>query len=271
MVPSWNVGEQSIRVWPEKVTVRSLLERSPEVGSEEAIAATTEGLRRLVAMWENAEEGCWLLSVPPLLRALGYTDFSPRYAELLEAMRLLGLSVRLHVYGWVGTEELRRQHMWDARTHEVMNRQRRATRLNQDKEFALQGIKIRLGSWGPARDPRPKFDRRSPRRNYRWATVEEWSQFPASRGLSPAEADRLAVYLGVLHRELEDARLARRSSFHNSDTRIWERGGPEEAEFAKQLRLERQIEGVIGKLATGSREDLLDYERTSGQASGQED
>lgn len=199
MVPSWNVGKQRIRVWLDKVTVRDLLERGPEVGSEEAVAATTEGLRRLVARWENAEEGCWLLSVPPLLRVLGYTDFSPRYAELLEAMRLLGLSVRLHVYGWVGAEELRRQHMWDARTHEIMNRQRRATRLNQDKEFVLRGIKIRLGSWGPAKNPRPKFDRRNPRRDYKWATVEEWSRFP------------------------------------------------------------------------GSREDLLRYERTSGQASGQED
>lgn len=258
-LPSLNIGEQRIEGWLEKVTVRSLLERSPEVGSEGAIAATTEALRRFVA-GEHVGAHVWLRSVPPLLRELGYIDFTPRYAELLEAMRTLGLSVRLHVHGWIDAEELRRQHMWDVRTGDIMGRQRRATALHGNTEYVLGGIKTTFRRWGPALDPRPKFNKRNPHRDCLYSSVVAWSQPPASRGFSPAEADRWVAYMSGLHSELQEVRLTRTRL---SQIREWE--GPTKAEFGRRCHQVRQIEEIIGRLATGTREDFLEYERTLGR------
>lgn len=264
-IPIWVSSKQKFVVRLEMVTVRSLLERNPEVGSEEAVASTTEALRRFVA-GEHMRVDVWLRSVPPLLREFGFIDFIPRYAEMIEAMRSLGLYVRLYTHGWLDAEEIRRQHMWAERTGDIMCRQRRATALHGDTEYVLGGIKTTFRRWGPALDPRPTFNRLNPHRDYPYCSVAAWSQPPASRGFSPAEADSWAAYMSGLHGELQEARLARTRL---SQIREW--GGPVKAEFGRRCRQVRQIEEIIGRLATGTREDFLEYERTLRRTSGQGD
>ena len=262
-IPIWVSRKRKFVVRLETVTVRSLLERNPEVGSEDAVASTTEALRRFVAE-EHAGADVWLRSVPPLLRELGYIDFTPRYAEIIEAMRSLGLSVRLHTHGWLDAEEIRRQHMWDGRTGDIIGRQRRATALHGDTEYVLRGIKTTFRRWGPALAPRPTFNRLNPPRDYPYSSVAAWSQPPATRGFSPVEADRWAAYMSGLHCELQEARLAKTRL---SQIREW--GGPVKAEFGRRYRQACQIEEIIGTLATGTREDFLEYERTLRRTSGQ--
>lgn len=268
-VPSWNAEKKRIEVWLEKITIRDLVERSPEVGSEEAIADTAEALRRLVELWprlpnEARRQGLWLCMVPPLLRELGLLRFSPRYPEMLEAMRRLGLSVKLTYPGWVDAEELHREWMWEIRTREVMDRQRRATRLNWEKEYASRGLK--WGYWGPTlQSTHPKFDKRSPGGSYGGSSVERWFSSPASRGFSPDEARRLASYMAELYEELQGVRLPRRLLVSDSESRLWKQGDAEYEEFSRYRDRERQIEVIIEKLATGSHEDFLEYERTFGR------
>src|SRR5215212_5401105 len=128
-VPCWDSKKGRIAVWSEKITVRDLVERVPEVGSEEAVDATAEALIELMNFWPTLEEmtkgrGIWLTSVPPLLREFLCLDFSPRYPEMLEAMRRLRFSVRMSLGGWVAAEELISDSLWERRMAEIRIRQR---------------------------------------------------------------------------------------------------------------------------------------------------
>src|SRR5215207_2348918 len=72
-VPTWIREKEKFGVRLEKITVRDLIERVAEVGSEEALAATAEALLGLMDVWPTLEEmtngrGFWLISIPSLLR-----------------------------------------------------------------------------------------------------------------------------------------------------------------------------------------------------------